>query len=236
MAWTVIDNVASASELWAAAQIGDVAQLQSLLADPAYKEMINNNTNAQGHSALFFACYGGANAETVRILLKAGADPFQRDNHGNLPLHYAANALDPTIIAALLEAPGMYASKLAVATSSGQTPLHAIFMPGADGVAKNTKTAEISSCIPYLLKRDESPLVTLRAADKNGLSTLTLVKYYGLQASFHPFVPPKTFETLLKSIAVPGNIEALLQADLYPRIVENEPAPTMSNNVRRMRR
>lgn len=222
-----IDNSVSVTELWDAAYTGDVAKLQELIANPAYRDMINLNVNSQGHSALFFACYGAANVETVKLLLDAGADPFQRDNIGCLPLHYAANSLDASIISALLEVPNMYAHKL-VAAGNGQTPMHALFLPGHDGNSKADKIAAISSCIPYFLKSNESPLGTLHAKDNNGLSTLMLVKHYNLQESFYPHLPanvsPKTFGILLKSVAVPGNIGSLLHPDFCRRIAANETA------------
>jgi len=220
------------TELWDAAYNGDIQKLQELLADPEYRDMINYKMNSQGHSALFFACYGAANAETVRLLLNAGADPFQRDDNGCLPLHFAANSLDPALIAALLEVPNMHAFKHDVATASGQTPLHALFVPGAgDGLTLKSKNADLTSCLSFFLERDKNPLGALHKKDNNGLSSLMLVKYYNLQPYFYPHVPPKTFGVLLSTISVPGNIADILK-DFYRRIPANESTNTMGVSIR----
>ena len=143
------DHFILATEIWDAAYNGDIPKLQQLIADPAYHSLINYNLNSKGHSALFFACYGAANAETVKTLLNAGADPFQRDNTGNLPLHFAANSLDAELIKALLEVPGMNEIKLNAASGTGQTPLHALFLPGLDVAIPYDKTVDISKCLPF---------------------------------------------------------------------------------------
>jgi hypothetical protein len=129
-----------------AAYIGDVPKLQELLLDPTVKDMINHKMKSQGHhTALFFACYGAANPETVKILIQAGADPFVRDDAGYLPLHFAANTQDADLIAALMEVPNMKAHRYDPATSTGQTPLHALFLPslGVSSTVKSKNAAKI---------------------------------------------------------------------------------------------
>ena len=189
--------------------------------------------NSQGHSALFFACYGIANAETISILLNAGADPFQRDNEGRLPLHFAANSLDSQIIAALLKAPNMNSFKHDAANKAGQTPLHALFLPssGILGTIQDRSTG-IERCLPFFLERDNNPLDALHKKDNNGLSSLMLVKHFKLQGGFKQHVSEKLFQILLKGVSVPGNIAQLLNSDLYYRISPLEVVEIEINNMR----
>jgi len=203
-------------ELWQAAYSGDAPKLQALLADPILRDKINYKMKSQGnHTVLFAACYGAANAETVKILINAGADPFLRDNNGRLPLHFAANTKDKELIAALLETPNMKSFRLDTASDTGQTPFHALFLPslGVDSAVKS-KNADLSSCLPLFLEVSNDPLGALRKKDNKGLSPLTFVKHYNLKSAFYPHVPPKTFEILLKSVVVPANIEELLKPEV----------------------
>lgn len=219
MADISIDYIDPITELWYAAYYGDVSKLQQLIADPIYKDQINYKENSQGHSALFFACYGAANPETIRVLLNAGADPFQRDGSGCLPLHYAANSLDPELIMALLEVPNMKDFRLNAAAQTGQTPLHALFIPASEvGLTVKSKNADLARCLPLFLERDNNPLGALHQKDNNGLSSLMLVKHYNLQSNFHQYVPSMTFGILLKSVSIPGNMTELLKSGFYNRI------------------
>lgn len=212
-------------QLWKAAFSGDNQTLQNLIANPNHSANINCADNPQGHSALFFACYGNANAETVKLLLDAGADPYQRDNAGCLPLHFAANSLDPDIINAVLAAPNMSRFKLDIATGTGQSPLHALFLPNTP----KAKNIDLSKCISLILDKDNDPLGALHKKDNNGLSSLMLVKHYNLQGSFAQHVSPRTFAILLKSVWVPGNINEILSSDLYRRIALEELSSNSEN-------
>ncbi|HSX20903.1 MAG TPA: ankyrin repeat domain-containing protein [Gammaproteobacteria bacterium] len=209
-------SVSDVFELWQSAYSGDAAKLQELLSDPAISNKINYSMKSQGnHTALFFACYGSANAETIKVLINAGADPFQRDDKGRLPLHFAANTKDADLIATLLAVPNMRDFRLDMTSHNGQTPFHALFLPDLGiGITAKSKSADISKCLPHFLEVGHDPLGVLHKKDHNGLSSLMLVKHYQHQAAFHPYVGPKTFEILLKSVIVPANIEELLKADL----------------------
>lgn len=211
-----IDSSFHVLELWQAAYNGDVPKLEELLADPDLRSKINYKMHSQdNHTALFFACYGAANAETIRILISAGANPFLRDKIGRLPLHLAANTRDSELITALLEVPSMRSFRLDAATSTGQTPLHYLFLPDLGfGSAVKPNNADLSKCLPLFLEIGQDPLGSLHKKDHNGLSSLMLVKYYNLNAAFHSYVSPKTFEILLKNVSVPYNVEELLKSNL----------------------
>jgi hypothetical protein len=47
-----------------------------------------------------------------------------------------------------------------------------------------------------------------------------LVKHYGQKAAFHPHVPARTFDILLRSVSVPSNIDELLLTGVDVSIVE----------------
>jgi hypothetical protein len=221
-------------ELWQAAYSGDVIKLQELLEDPTVREKINYKLNSQGnHTALFFACYGAANAETIRLLLLAGADPYLRDNAGRLPLHLAANTQDSELIAALLEAPNMRNFRYTPA-NNGQTSLHALFIPGFGiSSAVKAKNADLSKCLPLFLDEGNDPFGALQNKDNNGISSLMLVKHYQLKDVFMPFVPPakrRLFEIYLRTLSIPGNIDELLKS--HPTTTSLETTLGTNENIK----
>lgn len=71
-----------------------------------------------GRSALFQAVIDGRN-EMVRLLLAAGAQARLHDKAGWTPLHFAAQACQPTIAAILLDG----GAEVDAADESGNTPL-----------------------------------------------------------------------------------------------------------------
>lgn len=207
-------------ELWLAAYNGDVPKLEQLLEDVEFKSRINHTMNLYyEHSPLFFACYGAGNAKAVKLLLDAGADPFQRDNLGRLPLHYAANSLLQEVIDVLLDVPNMKAHRLDDMSDIGQTPLHALFLPNL-GISQAVRAdnSKLTKCLDSMLEpnRDVSKRV-MEKQDKNGLSSFMLVKHYKLNPWFPPqHTPPKMFENFLRIfVTVPGNIADLLASDYY---------------------
>jgi hypothetical protein len=215
-------------ELWLAAYNGDVPKLQQLLANDDFKSRINHTLNlGHDHSPLFFACYGAGNAAAVRELIEAGADPFQRDDMGRLPLHYAANSLLKEVIDVLLDVPNMRTHRLDDLSINGLTPLQALFLPSL-GISQAIKTdnSKLAKCLDSMLdpNRDASKRA-MEKVDKNGLSSFMLVKHYKLAPWFPPqHTPPKMFENFLRCfVTVPANITELLASDLYCPIQPQEP-------------
>ena len=70
---------------WEAAQLGDDAALEELLAQEADKDAADE----EGRSGLHFAC-GYGELACAKILLQAGAKVDTVDTNKNSPLHYAA--------------------------------------------------------------------------------------------------------------------------------------------------
>ena len=70
---------------WEAAQLGDDAALEELLAQEADKDAADE----EGRSGLHFAC-GYGELACAKILLQAGAEVDTVDTNKNTPLHYAA--------------------------------------------------------------------------------------------------------------------------------------------------
>lgn len=215
-----LDYVDGVEELWLAAYNGDVTRLEALLTNVEFKDRINHTINlGYDHSPLFFACYGAGNAEAVRVLLDAGADPFQRDNIGRLPLHYAANSLHKEVIDALLETPNMKTHRLDAISSNGQTPLHALFLPSL-GISHSIRAdnSKLSECLDSMLdpNRDASKRA-MEQLDKRGINSFMLVKHYKLNSWFpSQHTPPKMFENYLRCfVTVPSNLTEILASDSY---------------------
>jgi ankyrin repeat protein len=91
-----------AAELWRAAEIGDVAKLQTLLDRRA--ESVVDARDEHGRTALMLATLHGR-AQAVDVLLAHGADPNAADARGTTPLQ-AALAGHQTAIAAALQLAG----------------------------------------------------------------------------------------------------------------------------------
>ncbi len=90
---------ALAAELRRAAEIGDVAELQSLLG----KQPVINARDEKGRTALMLATLHGQTA-AVDALLARGADPNAADARGITPLQAAVAGNQPAIVAALQRA------------------------------------------------------------------------------------------------------------------------------------
>jgi len=207
-------------ELWLAAYNGDVPKLEQLLENIEFKARINHTMNlGYDHSPLFVACYGAGNAAAVKVLLDAGADPFQRDIFGRLPLHYAANSLLKEVIDVLLAVPNMRDYRLDDISANRQTPLHTLFLPtlGISGAIR-ADNSKLTKCLDSMLdpNRDASKRA-MEKLDKNGISSFMLVKHYKLNSWFpSQHTPPKMFENFLRCfVTVPGNITELLAMDSY---------------------
>lgn len=50
---------------------------------------VNDTTTTGGFTLLIFAASYNPNADITRVLLNAGADPWQRDQNGFLPIYFA---------------------------------------------------------------------------------------------------------------------------------------------------
>ena len=212
-----IDTFNRLMELYVAAYLGDVPKLQQLLEEPELKEKINHTMNSErNHSALFYACYGASNAEAVKVLLAHGANPFQRDSIGHLPLHLAANSWDPEIIKVLLEVENMIDYKLDAATITGQTPLHALFLPGS-GIDAETKAknANPKLCLSLILTADRTQShAALLKMDKQGVNSLMLVKCFNRATWFAPEAP-KAFPIYVSKAPAIANIKSVLEPGFY---------------------
>jgi ankyrin repeat protein len=74
-----------------------------------------------GRSAFFVACIE-SQIRAARLLMKAGADPQQRDRDGGTPLWAAAHAGELAVVQFLVEQVHVDAT---TGTVNGATPLHA---------------------------------------------------------------------------------------------------------------
>lgn len=84
-----------------------------------------------GRAAAHYAAAGG-DAERLRMLLAAGADPGAADGSGWTPLHFAAQARSPLAIEILLAT----GAAVDAADWHGNTPLwRAVFCSHGDGAA-----------------------------------------------------------------------------------------------------
>jgi hypothetical protein len=206
------------SKLCFSAYHGNLAKLGELLTTPEATEKINAPLGPFAHSALFFACYGKANAETVKLLLSAGANPLQRDCHRRLPLHFAANSLDGQIIEVMLAIEAMDGYRLDAESEFNITPVHALFLPGV-AMEPPIKDAKLQACIPLMFKDKGFGEGALKKKDQHGLSSVMLAKHLGLanaiamqaRATGHE----RIFQIYCKSLKMPGNINAVLSNPTY---------------------
>lgn len=90
-----------------AARTGDIRLCEALIGRGA---RVNATDKDKGTSPLLAALQlGGIESHTdtkqalVQVLLAAGANPFQADNNGNLPLHFAPACLIPTFLSGGLD-------------------------------------------------------------------------------------------------------------------------------------
>jgi len=219
MANTRIDYFDRVTLLFNASYSGNVPRLKELLADPNFKALINRGVDTQGnHAPLFFACYGGANAEAVQVLLDNGANALKRDNIGRIPLHLAANSNDPEILEVLLAQPSMNLFVDDAAADTGQTPFHALFLPGSgNGPAAKAANGNLADCLKKLLAKSPNPFKSLNTPDKNGLTPLILAYHFNLLAAFDNLDPSLKSEINQYIVKIPANIKELLKVDFYGR-------------------
>jgi ankyrin repeat protein len=101
---------ASVTALAAAITAGDVACVDALLGDdPTLARAILPNGHSMLHVATDWPGHQPNVAETIRLLVAAGADPMARFEHPNgtaaeTPLHWAASSDDTEAVGALLDA------------------------------------------------------------------------------------------------------------------------------------
>jgi len=199
-------------DLCLAAHKGDNDRLNALLADPLIQAKINEPIGKFGHSALFFACYGNANATTVSILLKAGANPSQRDYSNRLCLHFAANSLDVEIIQVILNEPNMSALRTDT-TCAGITPVHALFLPGSID-PDPVRRSKLPLCLPPMLGNQSYGDSALKIKDSFGLTPMKLIRHFGLvnevDGACATSAQKKLLKLYLNNLKVPENIPALM--------------------------
>lgn len=163
--------------------LGHVEILNELLDDPEQAAYLNTTVRKHGyHTALFFACYGSANLDTVISLIEAGADAFAFDNMGRIPFHIACNAADPKIVKYFIDKVPGIKSEFNVADFNGRTPLHALCCNGSS-INEKRRGAELAESLNMLLEMysDSAAIVAaLNQPDDAGLTPLMLAKFYEL--------------------------------------------------------
>jgi ankyrin repeat protein len=230
-----VDYMGRATFIYGAAYGGRLARLIELIgplqdsnsaeelvltaAQKNYLQYVDYQTDSQGnHTPLFLACYGGANVETVDFLIKKGASAYAVDNIGRMPIHLAANSADPAILRRLLEVPNMAIYVDFAAPETGQSPLHALCLPGsgAGPTAKSTNANQVA-CLNVLLDNSLEPLKSLMAEDKNGFTPIMLAKYYKLQPLLDVIAARFGDKIDLNSIEVQADADEKLKIDFYGR-------------------
>lgn len=194
---------------------GNTEGLRALLEEPKHLAHINLGVDSQGgHTLLFIALYGDANPETLALLLEKGADPFYRDNIGRIPLHIAANTADPKMLTMLLARDGV--SELVDSpAATGQTPFHALCLPGTGaGVAKTPENTTLS--LEILLDYSNDARVSLNIPDTNGLTPLILIKHYN-NPELLKTCKEKLGQNCFEAVLIPENIDNLLKVDFFGR-------------------
>jgi ankyrin repeat protein len=170
--------------------LGRVKELQDLLAVPEQAILLNKGVRKQGyHTALFFACYGSANLETVMTLVDAGADIYASDSMGRIPFHIACNAADPKIIKYFLDTFLAARSNFNIVDLNGRSPLHALCCSGSSNNEKR-RGAELIESLNLLLETYTDPasiIAALNQPDASGLTPLMLAKFYGLDELSYVF-------------------------------------------------
>lgn len=116
---------------------GNLALLDSTLADPALAQHIDE-PSVSGHTALLYAVIHGR-YETARYLLTRGADPAAVVYNGNSALHLVSDLADDAQMARLLIAAGAPLSPtnrmFDSGAGSGKTPLELAELTGRTGIA-----------------------------------------------------------------------------------------------------
>ncbi len=123
------------------------------------KVRVNVFDNLLGNTPLHYACLRGK-MKSVKFLLSKGANPFERNQYGYLPLHEAV--CHPELLRFLLE--NVYKKKdLNEVTGCGETPLH---LACEEGVVESVK---------LLLEKGTNP----NAKDEYGRTPLHEACIYG---------------------------------------------------------
>lgn len=191
------------------------------------RRVLDNNllaadvTNAGGESPLFFACARGHEA-LADVLLdtthRPGADPARASKTGKTPLHFAAHANQPDLLARLAHAmPSSAALAAAVAAvdRAGYTPLHAAVLGGAFEAAARLVSAPFNANVNAITSSGATPLAT--ACRQGGGASPALVRLL-LGAGADPLAAD-TFGTTALHHAC-----ATSRADVCRALLEQAPA------------
>jgi ankyrin repeat protein len=114
--------------------------------------------NRRGAEPLHYASDGGPNpkgqAETIALLIEAGANPNSLDRSGVGPLHRAVRKRRSAAVAALLNR----GAEVGLRNKSGSTPLHlAVQNTGSSGSGSDEAKAGQKEIVEILMKAGASP-------------------------------------------------------------------------------
>ncbi len=197
--------------------LGLVDELKELLSHQEHAAYLNVAVRKQGyHTALFFACYGSANLDTVIALIDAGADPHAFDNMGRTPFHIACNSADPNIIQYFINnVPGIE-SEFNTADFNGRTVLHALCCTGSSNNEKRRGADLLQSLnIIFHMYSDATAIIAaLNQPDASGLTPLMLAKFYELDELSYAFAE---YGIDISKIAVIATDHPGVQCDYFGR-------------------
>lgn len=167
-----------ATPLMDAAGAGDAAKIKQLLDEGAD---INEEYQAVGATALYFAVYNNASPETVKLLLERGANVNKGMNNGWRPIHLAVDNNNVTLVKLLLDhgadihgaSPGGTAQQLAA--KHGNTAILKLLSQASEAQLQRLSAQQTSVGQP--------PAVREMAAQVTGSSDLTTAIPNGKSAS-----------------------------------------------------
>jgi len=151
------------SVLYHAARSGATEILLAALKSPAFKDKINT-PDALGTLPLS-AAIGSYHADTVRILLQAGADPLAVDGQGLTALHQVARTSNEQMFQLIDAQLGKTANwNLPTANSDKQTPLH---IAARDGYGQAVeKLLKLGADATVKDGRGQTPLMSAISAER----------------------------------------------------------------------
>lgn len=195
---------------------GRTAEIARTLASPGENALINTPVYTQGgHTVIFIACYGGANVETVKLLLDNGAELYKKDLKDRTPYHYAANSADPNILRYLFSFITLQTARNLI-DSDDRTLLHAICCYGSSPTDKK-RGKELSESLRILLVAYEtsngsasSLISALNQKDRYGFTPLHYAKYYGYTEIFDVI---SELEQKLDTVLMPPESELVIPND-----------------------